>query len=205
VRPHASLREFVERVIRTFGAAVLAVTLATAGQASAETATSLCDFVEKVLAAKVNGFEALKGEAQNPAVFKNEVFHGALLPLDGANCTLFLNSQAGRVTLPPRYSCTLAMFPDFTAANNIFARTAQELRACRPKANFTVMYDGDGTKPDETFDWIVGAEEPGVEYQLEMSNGLSAIADALGMGTPGAPGIAIDLDITDTLSEGDSI
>lgn len=178
--------------------AVIGIVSLMGSAASAQAPSALCDFVQKVLAAKAGGFEALKGEAQNPAVFHNEVFHGALLPGPQSNCTLFLKSQAGRVSLPARYSCTLAQASDFAAANRIFARVALELRACFPPAMFTVMYDGDGSKPDETFDWIVSAEGEGFTLQVEMSNGLSALADALTQGNANAPAIAIDLDVTDT-------
>lgn len=184
--------------MKTEVAAVLAL-LAAASPASAQNAaSSLCDFVQEVLAARSAGFEALKGKAQNPALFKNEVFHGALLPNRDATCTLFLRSQAGRVTLPPRYSCTLAQDSDFASANRIFARAAQELRACFPAAMFSIMYDGEGKDPDESFDWIVSAEAPDFRLDLEMSNGVSALADALTQGNPNAPPIAIDLDVTDT-------
>ena len=178
--------------------AVIGVVSLMGSGALAQTPTTLCDFMQKVLAAKPGGFEALKGEAQNPAVFHNEVFRGALLPNPQSNCTLFLRSQAGRVTLPPRYSCTLAQDSHFAAANRIFARAALELRACFPQAMFSVMYDGDGKNPDETFDWIVSADSEGYKLQLEMSNGLSALADALTRGNANAPAIAIDLDVTDT-------
>jgi hypothetical protein len=187
-----SKRSSIAAVVATLGG------LASASAEAETTASTLCDFVQQVLAAKPGGFEALKGEAQNPALFKHEVFHGALLPNPQVSCTLFLKSQAGRVTLPPRYSCTLAQESDFTAANRVFARTAQELRACLPQAMFSVQYDGEGKNPDESFDWIVSADSPGAHLELEMSNGISAFADALTQGNPAAPAIAIDLDITDT-------
>jgi hypothetical protein len=175
------------------------------GAALAQAPNQLCDFVQKVLAEKDKGFEALKGEAQNPAVFHNEVFHGALLPPAGVNCTLFLKSQAGRVTLPAHYSCTLAMESDFAAANRVFQRAQAELKACFTSAKFETMYEGDGKDPDDTFDWVAMAEQPGFKLQLEMSNGLAALADALSQGDPNAPHIAIDLDVTDTYSPKDSL
>jgi hypothetical protein len=168
--------------------------------ASAQTA-ALCDFVKQVLAAKPDGFVALKGEAQNPAVFHYEVFHGAVLPNPQAICTLYLKTQAGRVTLPPRYSCTIAQADDFGDANRIFQRAQQELKVCIPDAKFAAMYDGDGKDPDETFDWIAVADQPGYRLSLEMSNGLSAMAAAHSQNDPNAPRIAIDLDVTDTSEE----
>jgi hypothetical protein len=181
------------------GLAAIVAALLASGTAAAQTPSStLCDFLQKVLAAKSGGFETLKGDAQNPAVFKNEVFHGTLLPNPNANCTLFLRSQAGRVTLPPRYSCTLDQESDFAGANRVFARAAQDLRACLREAMFSIMYDGDGKDPDESFDWIVSADGSGFRIDLEMSNGLSALADALSQGNANAPPIAIDLDVTDT-------
>jgi hypothetical protein len=193
--PHAAemrTRSYIPAIVASLGA------LASAPAEAETTANTLCDFVQQVLAAKLGGFDALKGEAQNPALFKNEVFHGALLPNPQASCTLFLKSQAGRVTLPPRYSCTLAQASDFATATRVFARTAQELRACLPQAMFSAMYDGDGKNPDDSFDWTLSADTPGAHLELEMSNGISSFADALTQGNPAAPPIAIDLDITDT-------
>ena len=167
------------------------------GAAVAQTANPLCDFVNKVLAAKPDGFETLKGEAQNPAVFHNEVFHGALLPSPSANCTLFLKTQAGRVTLPARYSCTIAQSDDFADANRIFQRAQADLKACFPNTNFQTKYDGDGRDPDEMFDWTASTEQPGYTLSIEMSNGLSALAAALSQNDANAPHIAIDLDVED--------
>ena len=154
--------------MRTGPIALTALMLASGTAAAQAPSNALCDFVQKVLAAKPGGLEVLKGEAQNPAVFKNEVFHGALLPNPNANCTLFLRSQAGRVTLPPRYSCTLDQQPDFTGANRVFARAAQDLRACLKEAMFSIMVDGDGKAPDESFDWIVSADGASFRIDLEM-------------------------------------
>ncbi len=181
--------------------ALTAGLLLLSGEALAQAPDSLCAFVKEVLAAKDTGFEALKGEAQNPAVFHYEVFHGARLPNPQAQCTLFAKSQAGRVTLPARYSCTIAQADDFAAANRIFQRAQQEVKACLPDLEFTTMYDGDGKDPDEKFDWTATADQPGVRIALEMSNGLAALAAALSQNDPNAPSIAIDLDITDTRDE----
>lgn len=172
----------------------------TSGTALAQTPV-LCDFVKDVLAAKAGGYAGLKGEAQNPAVFHDEVFHGALLPNPNATCTFFTKSQAGRVTLPPRYSCTIAQSDEFADANRIFQRALQDMKACFPDANFAAMYDGDGKDPDETFDWLAAADLPGYRLTLEMSNGLSAMAAALSQNDSNAPRIAIDLDVTDTSEE----
>jgi hypothetical protein len=169
----------------------------TAASALAQPANPLCEFVNTVLAAKPAGFEALKGEAQNPAVFHNEVFHGAVLPSPGATCTLFLETQAGRVTLPARYSCTIAQSDDFGDANRIFQRAQADLKACFPGATFETKYDGDGRDPDEMFDWTAAAQLPGFTLSLEMSNGLSALAAALSQNDANAPHIAVDLDVED--------
>lgn len=183
------------------GSVLLAAALLAASPALAAQDTSLCDFVMGVLDAKAAGFEALKGEAQNPAVFHYEVFHGAVLPTPNANCTLFLKTRAGRVTLPPRYSCTIAQADEFAGANRIFQRALADLEACLPRANFATMYEGDGRDPNDTFDWIATADQPGYKIALEMSNGLSAAAAALSQNDPNAPRIAIDLDVTDTTDE----
>jgi hypothetical protein len=171
-----------------------------AGQAAAQT-SSLCDFVMGVLDARTSGFEMLKGEPQNPAVFHYEIFHGAVLPNPKAVCTLYLKTQAGRVTLPPRYSCTIAQANDFGEANRIYQRAQAELKACIPDIRFATMYDGDGKDPDESFDWVATADGPGYRLSLEMSNGLAAMAAALTQNDPNAPRIAIDLDVTDTSEE----
>lgn len=183
------------------GCVLLAAVLGLSSSAMAAQDASLCDFVMGVLEAKSAGFEPLKGEAQNPAVFHYEVFHGAVLPNPNALCTLFLKTQAGRVTLPPRYSCTIAQANEFADANRIFQRALAELKACLPRAAFATMYDGDGKDPDDTFDWIAGSDQPGYKITLEMSNGLAAAAAALSQNDPNAPRIAIDLDVTDTSEE----
>ncbi len=186
--------------MRMFAGMVSAAALLLAGSAAmAQTANPLCDFVNKVLAARPDGFDALKGEAQNPAVFHNEVFHGALLPSPSATCTLFLKTQAGRVTLPARYSCTIAQSDDFGDANRIFQRAQADLKACFPGAKFETKYDGDGRDPDEMFDWTAAAEQPGYTLSLKMSNGLSALAAALSQNDANAPHIAIDLDVEDAV------
>jgi hypothetical protein len=169
--------------------------------AAAQSPNMLCEFVKIVLSAKPDGFDLLKGEAQNPAVFHNEVFHGAVLPNQGATCTLFTKTQAGRVTLPPRYSCTIAQSDDFADANRIFQRAQQDLKACFTNLAFATKYDGDGKDPDDMFDWTATADQPSYRLALEMSNGLSALAAALSQNDPKAPRIAIDLDITDTSEE----
>jgi hypothetical protein len=179
---------------------VLAAAVAMSGPAAAS-GTSLCDFVMGVLEAKSAGFEPLKGEAQNPAVFHYEVFHGAVLPNGNAICTLFLKTRAGRVTLPARYSCTIAQADEFADANRLFQRALAELKACLPRAAFGTKYDGDGRDPDGIFDWTAEADQPGYKLTLEMSNGLQAAAAALAQNDPNAPRIAIDLDVTDTSEE----
>ena len=153
----------------------------------------LCDFVQKVLAAKADSFASLRGEARNPAVFHNEVFYGSLLPPGGSECTLFIRSKAGSAELPAKYSCTLGAAKTLDAANRVFARDALELRACFPRADFKVMYDGDGKDPSDSLDWIVGADIPGFSLELELSNGMSLIAQSF-TGT-GDPELAISLDI----------
>jgi hypothetical protein len=183
------------------GSLLLTAALAAASPAGAAQDTSLCDFVMGVLEAKSAAFEPLKGEAQNPAVFHYEVFHGAVLPNPNATCTLFLRTRAGRVTLPPRYSCTIAQANEFADANRVFQRALADLTACLPGAAFATMYDGDGRDPDDIFDWTASADRPGYKISLEMSNGLAAAAAALSQNNPNAPRIAIDLDVTDTSEE----
>ena len=173
--------------------------LACGTAAAGETANRpLCDFVQKVLAAKATEFDTLKGEAQNPAVFKNEVFKGTLLPAAGADCTLFVRTKVGRAELDPKYSCTIGSAPNFAAANRLFARAAADLRACFSQARFTDSYDGDGRNPADSVDWTVTAEGPDFRLELQMSNQVALIAQAMGQGSPGMPEIAITLDVTDT-------
>jgi hypothetical protein len=175
---------------------VIAATCSIATTAVAGESRPLCDFVQKVLAAKADSFAALKGEARNPAVFHNEVFYGSLLPPGGSECTLFIRSKAGSAELPAKYSCTLGAAKTLDAANRTFARDALELRACFPRAEFKVMYDGDGKDPSDSLDWIVSADIPGFSLELELSNGMSLIAQSFAGGT-GDPELAITLDVTE--------
>jgi hypothetical protein len=182
-------------LVALFAASVIACGTAAAG----ETANRpLCDFVQKVLAAKVTEFNTLKGEAQNPAVFKNEVFHGTLLPAPGAECTLFIRTKVGRAELDPKYSCTIGSAANFAAANRIFARSVADLRACYAQARFSDTYDGDGRDPTEPVDWNVTLEGPDFRLELQMSNQVALVAQAFGQGSPDMPEIAITLDVTDT-------
>src|SRR5882672_7485537 len=82
--------------------AAAACSIACAAAAAENANRPLCDFVQKVLAARGSEFSTLKGEAQNPAVFKNEVFHGNLLPSPGAECTLFVRAKVGSAELEPK-------------------------------------------------------------------------------------------------------
>jgi hypothetical protein len=176
--------------------ALVAVFSLLCGGADAAENRPLCDFVQKVLAAKADSFASLRGEARNPAVFHNEVFSGTLLPSPGSECTAFIRAKAGSAELPAKYSCTLGTEKTLDAANRIFARAALDLRACFPRAQFNVMYDGDGKDPSDGLDWIVSAELTGFSLELEMSNGMDLIAQSFGGGS-GNPAIAITLDITE--------
>jgi len=158
----------------------------------------LCDFVQKVLAARGGEFSSLKGEAQNPAVFKNEVFHGNLLPSPSAECTLFVRAKVGSAELEPKYSCTLGAAQNFADANRIFARAAADLRACFPRVQFSESFDGDGRNPADAVDWTISGDGMGFKLELQMSNMLALIAGQLGQGSPGTAEIAVSLDITDT-------
>lgn len=165
--------------------------------AAAESAERpLCDFVQKVLAAKVTEFNTLKGEARNPRVFKNEVFWGTLLPSAGSECTLFIRTKVGRAELDPKYSCTLGSATDFTAANRLFQRNVADLRACYGQARYMDDYDGDGRDPREPVSWNVTLEGPDFRLELQMSNRVALVAQA--MGSPDMPEITIELDVTDT-------
>jgi hypothetical protein len=158
----------------------------------------LCDFVQKVLAAKVTEFNTLKGEAQNPAVFKNEVFHGTLLPAAGAECTLFIRTKVGRAELDPKYSCTIGAAPNFATANRIFARSVADLRACYGQARFSDSFDGDGRDPAEPVNWNATLDGPDFRLELQMSNQVALVAQAFGQGSPDMPEVTITLDVTDT-------
>jgi len=187
------------QVFKQLCAFLTASALACGTAAAGETANRpLCDFVQKVLAAKATEFNTLKGEAQNPAVFKNEVFHGTLLPAAGAECTLFVRTKVGRAELDPKYSCTIGSAPDFATANRIFARSAADLRACYGQARFSDSFDGDGRDPTESVDWTVTAEGPDFRLELQMSNQVALVAQAFGQGSPDMPEITITLDVTDT-------
>ena len=167
--------------------------------AAAETANRpLCDFVQKVLAAKVTEFNTLKGEARNPRVFHNEVFWGTLLPATGSECTLFIRTKVGRAELDPKYSCTLGSAADFAAANRMFQRNVADLRACYGQARFMDDYDGDGRDPTEPVNWNVTLEGPDFRLELQMSNQVALVAQAMGQGAPDMPQIEITLDVTDT-------
>jgi len=179
--------------------AAAACSIACGAAVAAENANRpLCDFVQKVLAARGSEFSTLKGEAQNPAVFKNEVFHGNLLPSPGAECTLFVRSKVGSAELEPKYSCTLGSAQNFADANRIFARAAADLRACFPRVQFSESFDGDGRNPDDAVDWTISGDGMGFKLELQMSNMLALIAGQLGQGSPGTAEIAVSLDITDT-------
>ena len=184
--------------IRTLLLAVAANGVAFGALAADNQTRPLCDFVQKVLAARGSEFSTLKGEAQNPAVFHNEVFHGSFLPSPGAECTLFVRAKVGSAELDPKYSCTLSKSPNFATANSIFARNLAELRACFPQAKFDEDFDGDGKDPAESLDWTVSAEGPGYRLELEMSNMISLIAGQLGQGVGGDPEVEITIDVTDT-------
>jgi hypothetical protein len=186
-------------VFRQLLAFVSASALACGTAAAGETLNRpLCDFVQKVLAAKATEFNTLKGEAQNPAVFKNEVFHGTLLPAPGAKCTLFIRTKVGRAELDPKYSCTIGTAPNFVTANRIFARSAADLRACYSNAQFSDSFDGDGRDPTESVNWTVTAEGRDFRLELQMSNQVALVAQAFGQGSPDMPEVTITLDVTDT-------
>ena len=186
-------------MFRTLLTFLTASSLASGTAAAGETANRpLCDFVQKVLAAKATEFNTLKGEAQNPAVFKNEVFHGTLLPAAGAECTLFIRTKVGRAELDPKYSCTIGSAANFAAANRIFARGAADLRACYSSARFSDSFDGDGRNPADSVDWTLTAEGPDFRLELQMSNQVALVAQAFGQGSPDMPEITITLDVTDT-------
>jgi hypothetical protein len=176
----------------------LAASSLACGTAAAGENRPLCDFVNKVLAAKATEFNTLKGEARNPALFKNEVFWGTLLPAPGAECTLFIRTKVGRAELDPKYSCTIGASTNFADANRIFARSAADLRACFPRAQFSDSYDGDGRDPADSVDWTVTAEGPDFRLELQMSNNVALIAQAMGKGSPDMPEVEITLDVTDT-------
>jgi hypothetical protein len=154
--------------------------------------------VQKVLAAKPVEFGTLKGEPQNPRVFGNEVFKGTLLPSPGTECTLFVRTKVGRAELEPKYSCKVTTATMFADANRAFARAAADLRACFPRARFSEDFDGDGRDPAEPVAWTVTVEGDGFRLELEMSNRIGLIAQAMVKGSSGDPEIAITLDVTDT-------
>lgn len=186
-------------MLRRFITVVTASALACGTAAAGETAgRPLCDFVQKVLAAKPVEFSTLKGEAQNPAVFKNEVFKGTLLPAPGAECTLFVRTKVGRAELEPKYSCKIGVATNFADANRIFARATADLRACFAQAQFSDSYEGDGRDPAESVAWMMTAEGQGFRLELEMTNRIGLIAQAMVKGSSGTPEIAITLDVTDT-------
>jgi hypothetical protein len=185
-------------LFRTLLTFLTASAIACGTAAAGETVSHpLCDFVQKVLAAKATEFNTLKGEAQNPAVFKNEVFHGTLLPAPGAECTLFVRTKVGRAELDPKYYCTIGKAPNFAAANRVFQRAAADLRACYSQARFSDSFDGDGRNPTDSVDWMLTAEGPDFRLELQMSNQVALIAQAMGQGSPDMPEITITLDVTD--------
>ena len=179
---------------------LMASVIACGTAAAAEPANRpLCDFVQKVLAAQPTEFSTLKGEPQNRRVFGDEVFKGTLLPAPGADCTLFVRTKVGRAELEPKYSCKIGVAKDFADANRIFARSVADLKACFAQAHFTDDYDGDGRDPAEPVAWMVTAEGDGFGLELEMTNRIGLIAQAMaGQGSTDAPEIAITLDVTDT-------
>ena len=182
--------------MRKIGFAAVIVSFAAATQAYAQS-PALCEYVIKVLNTKANDFAPLKGQARNPAVFHNEVFDGALKAVPNGECTLDIRHKAGRTEIPPRYTCSLGKATNFADANRIFARAAQDLRACFPRAKFESMNDGDGKDPGDAFDWIISAEQTGYDLQLEMSNGVGLIAQGM-TGATGPAEIDVTLDITNT-------
>lgn len=178
---------------------ISASVVACGAEAAGENANRpLCDFVQKVLAAKVTEFNSLKGEARNPRVFNNEVFWGTLLPEPSAECTLFIRTKVGRAELDPKYSCTIGKGPNFATANRIFQRAAADLRACFGQAQFSDSFDGDGRDPTEPVDWTVTAEGGDFLLELQMSNRVALVAQAMGQGSADMPEIEITLDVTDT-------
>jgi hypothetical protein len=168
------------------------------GTAAAAENRPLCDFVQKVLAAKVTEFNTLKGEARNPRVFNNELFWGTLLPSPGAECTLFIRTKVGRAELDPKYSCTIGSATNFADANRVFARSVADLRACYGQARFMDSYDGDGRDPAEPVDWNVTLDGPDFRLELQMTNRVALIAQAMGQAKADMPEIEITLDVTDT-------
>ena len=173
--------------------------LACGTAAAAESANRpLCDFVQKVLAAKPTEFDSLKGEHQNRRVFGDEVFKGTLLPSPGMDCTLFVRTKIGRAELEPKYSCKIGSAADLTEATRIFTRAAADLRACFSQARFSNDYEGDGKNPSDSVAWTVIGEGPDYRLELEMSNRVALVAQAMGQTSPDALEIAITLDVTDT-------
>ena len=173
--------------------------LACGTAAAAESANRpLCDFVQKVLEARTTEFNTLKGEARNPRVFNNQVFWGTLLPGPGTECTLFIRTKVGRAELNPKYSCAIGSATDFAAANRLFQRNVADLRACYGQARFMNDYEGDGNDPTEPVNWNVTLDGPDFRLELQMSNRVALVAQAMGQGSSGMPEITIELDVTDT-------
>ena len=186
-------------VLRHLLTFVTASALACGTAAAAENAgRPLCDFVQRVLAAKPVEFGTFKGDPQNPRVFGNEVFKGTLLPSSGTECTLFVRTKVGRAELEPKYSCKIGTATDFGEANRMFARAAADLRACYPQIGFSQNADGDGRDPAEPMAWTVSGDGDGFRLELEMSNRVGLLAQAMTKGSSGPPEIAITLDVTDT-------
>ena len=186
----------MNRVFLARGWALVAALSVT--EASAQEPATLCEFVQKVLAAKPLEFAPFKGEPQNRAVFGDTVFKGTFLPPSGTGCVLHTRTKVGRANLPPIYNCTLASISDFGEANRLFAKAATDLRACLPNAEFVVKYDGEAKTPREMFSWIVSAEGNGYTLELQMSNTLALISEGFGGPPADMPEIAVTVDITDT-------
>jgi hypothetical protein len=185
--------------LRTLVTFTIASALAGGAAAAAESANRpLCDFVQKVLAAKPTEFNTLKGEHQNQRVFGDEVFKGTLLPSPGMTCTLFVRTRVGRAELEPKYSCKIGSAQNLTEATGLFTRAAADLRACFSQARFSNDYEGDGKNAGESVAWTMTGEGPDYRLELEMSNRVALVARAMGQTSGDELEIAITLDVTDT-------
>ena len=87
---------------------------------------------------------------------------------------------------------------DFAAANRLFQRNVADLRACYGQARFMNDYEGDGRDPREPVNWNVTLEGPDFRLELQMSNRVALVAQAMGQGSSDMPEITIELDVTDT-------
>lgn len=133
--------------------------------AIAQQKPAICDFIERVVAAKANDFATIRGAEAKVLGVSSGLYKGKIVPNPNASCNIGPQSVRNGRTEAAIYMCEVGRAKTMAAIKPLYDQLREGLARCYPDIQFKVGAKGNDQSHNET--WFVSGRNARVTLTLQ--------------------------------------